>query len=194
MSIIRVSELSGVTSLTEGSQFLVSYGDGPTRESKHITVADLFSYRSAYRYYGSFSSNLTQTTTGGTQGFTYNSIDLANGFTTGSTASQIKALHSGTYNLQFSAQIRKTSGGSNENVFIWFRKNGVDIPNSNTDIGLANNNTFLVAAWNIILQMNVNDYVEVMWGTSDPHIEITALSSNTYGPEIPSIITTITQV
>ena len=193
-SIIRVSELDGVTGLTPNSQFLVSYGDGPTRVSKHITVDDLFIYRSAYRYYGSFSSNQTQTTTGGTQSFRYDNIDLANGFTTGSTVSQIKALHSGTYNLQFSAQITKTSGGSNENIFIWFRLNGVDIPNSNTDIGLANNNTFLVAAWNIILQMNANDHVEIMWGTSDQHIQITALGSNPYGPAIPSIITTITQV
>jgi hypothetical protein len=194
MSIVRVSELDGVTGLTPQSQFLVSYGDGPTRVSKHITVDDLFVYRSAYRYYGSFSSNQTQTTTGGTQSFTYNSVDLANGITTGTTVSQIKVLHSGTYNIQFSAQVQRTSGGSPTNMFIWFSKNGNNIPNSNTDIGFGNNNTFLVAAWNIIETFNANDYFEIKWASADPAIQIVAVPSPAYGPAIPSIITTITQV
>ena len=194
MSIIRVSELDGVTGLTPNSQFLVSYGDGPTRQSKHITVDDLFVYRSAYRYYGAFSSSMTQTTTGGTQSFTYNSIDLANGITTGTTSSQIKVLHAGTYNIQFSAQALRTQGGSASNMFIWFSKNGIDIPNSNTDISFANNNQFLVAAWNIIETFNANDYFEIKWATTDRYIQIASVSSPAFGPAIPSIITTITQV
>lgn len=194
MSIVRVSELDGVTGLTPNSQFLVSYGDGPTRVSKHITVDDLFVYRSAYRYYGAFSSSVTQTTTGGTQSFTYNSIDLANGITTGTTTSQIKVLHAGTYDIQFSAQILRTQGGSSSNMYIWFAKNGNPIPNSNTAIGFANNNQYLVAAWNIIESFNANDYFELKWATDDSYIQVAAIASPTYGPSIPSIITTITQV
>ena len=194
MSIIRVSELDGVTGLTPNSQFLVSYGDTNPRVSKHITVEDLFIYRSAYRYYGAFSSSVTQTTTGGTQSFTYNSIDLANGITTGSTPSQIKVLHAGTYNIQFSAQILRSQGGSNSNMFIWFAKNGDPILNSNTDIGFSNNNQYLVAAWNIIEQFNANDYFEIVWATTDQYIRILAVPTPQYGPSIPSIITTITQV
>ena len=194
MSIIRVSELDGVTGLTPNSQFLVSYGDGPTRVSKHITVDDLFVYRSAYRYYGAFSSSQIQTTTGGTQSFTYDSIDLANGMTTGSTVSQIKVLHSGTYNIQFSAQALRTQGGSASNMFIWFAKNGNPILNSNTAIGFGNNNQYLVAAWNIIETFNANDYFEIKWATSDNNIQIVSVPSPAYGPAIPSIITTVTQV
>lgn len=194
MSIIRVSELDGVTGLTPNSQFLVSYGDGPTRVSKHITVDDLFVYRSAYRYYGAFSSSVTQTTTGGTQSFTYNSIDLTNGVTTGTTSSQIKVLHAGTYNIQFSAQIIRTQGGAATNIFIWFAKNGNPISNSNTDVGFSNNNQYIVASWNIIETFNTNDYFEIKWATSDNHIQIIAVPSPEYGPSIPSIITTITQV
>ena len=195
MSIVRVSELDGVTGLTPNSQFLVSYGDTNPRVSKHISVDDLFVYRSAYRYYISLSSSQTQTTTGGTQAMTFNSIDLSNGMTTGTTTSQIKVLHAGTYNLQFSAQLIRTQGGSSTNVFIWFRKNGIDIPNSNTDVGFANNNTYTVAAWNIIVQMNANDYVEIMWGTTDNKIQISALATPfDSSPAIPSVIATLTQV
>ncbi len=194
MSIIRVSELDGATGLTPNSQFLVSYGDTNPRVSKNITVDDLFTYHSTYRYYGAFSSSVTQTTTGGTQAFTYNSIDLANDITTGSTSSQIKVLHAGTYNIQFSAQVLRTQGGSSTNMFIWFAKNGNPISNSNTDISFTNNNQFLVAAWNIIESFNANDYFEIIWASSDPHIQIAAIPTPEYGPSVPSIITTITQV
>lgn len=194
MSIVRVSELGQVTGLTPNSLLLTSYGDSNPRQSKYITVDDFFIYRSSYRYYGLFSSSVTQTTTGGTQSFTYNSIDLANGMTTGSTTSQIKVLNAGTYNIQFSAQIIRTQGGSGTNIFIWFAKNGNPIPNSNTDIGFSNNNQFLVAAWNIIETFNANDYFEIKWATSDENIQIISVPSPDYGPAIPSIITTITQI
>jgi hypothetical protein len=194
MSITRVSELNGVTGLTPSSLFLISYGEGPIRESKHITVDDLFVYRSSYRYYGAFSSTQTQMTTGGTQSFTYDSIDLANGITTGTTSSQINVLHSGTYNIQFSAQVQRLQGGNPSNMFIWFSKNGNPIPNSNTAIGFSNNNQFMIAAWNIIETFNANDYFEIIWATSDSEIQISAVPSPQYGPSIPSIITTITQI
>jgi hypothetical protein len=194
MSIVKVSELDGVTGLTNNSLFLVSYGDTNPRVSKYISVDDLFVYRSSYRYYGAFSSTITQSTTGGTQSFTYDSVDLANGMTTGTTSSQIVVQHAGTYNIQFSAQIQRLQGGNSTNMFIWFSKNGNPIPNSNTAIGFSNNNQYMIAAWNIIETFNTNDYFEIMWASVDPEIQIVAVPSPAYGPTIPSIITTITQI
>ena len=42
MSIVKVSELAQTNNVTTGSLFYVAYGDGPIRESKHITEEDLF--------------------------------------------------------------------------------------------------------------------------------------------------------
>jgi hypothetical protein len=54
----------------------------------------------------------------------------------------------GIYNLQFSAQITRTTGGSVEKASIWFRQNGVDVPNSNTHVDVVANSKYLVASWN----------------------------------------------
>ena len=49
------------------------------------------------------------------------------------SSSRLVVEESGVYNIQFSAQFHHTSGGgSGETVFVWFRKNGTDIPNSAT--------------------------------------------------------------
>ena len=57
---------------------------------------------------------------------------------------KITFANTGIYNLQFSAQIIKTQGGTAEDVYIWFRTNGQDVPNSNTKLTLANNNQFII--------------------------------------------------
>jgi len=54
------------------------------------------------------------------------------------------------------------SGGS-EQVSIWFRKNGLDIPDSTTDVALKGNGSEDVAAWNYVISMNAGDYFELIF-------------------------------
>jgi len=79
--------------------------------------------------------------------------------------SRITVATAGVYNLQFSAQLDRVSGSGTETVDIWFRKNGTDINNSNTKITMAGaasaNKT--VAAWNYMINMAANDYIQIMW-------------------------------
>lgn len=151
-------------------------------------------YNPSGTYQGSFYDTTTQTTLGSEiKAMTLNSTDISNGISV-VNSSQIKVTNAGVYNLQFSAQITKTQGGSSENIFIWFRKNGQDIPNTNTAITLANNNTLLVASWNFFSQMSVNDYLQVMWYSTDTHIRLVAQSSTANYPAIPSVIVTMNKV
>jgi hypothetical protein len=145
----------------------------------------------------SFYSTQTQTTTGTTQAMTFTDQDVTLGVgLTGDTNSEILIIQAGFYNIQFSAQIQKTQGGTSEDIYIWFRVNGQDVPNSNTKLTLANNGQFIVASWNIFLMLQYHDKVEIMWGTSDNHIELVAVSDaqTPFGPAIPSVIATITQI
>lgn len=146
---------------------------------------------------GSFYSTETQTTTGTTQPMTFNNQDvqLGVGFVSGST-SQILVAYTGYYNIQFSAQLIKTQGGTSEDIYIWLRKNGTDVPDSNTKLTLANNGQYVVAAWNFLIGLQEYDNIELMWGTSDNHIQLPYIndSSTPFGPAIPSVILTITQV
>lgn len=151
-------------------------------------------YNPSGTYQGSFYDTTTQTTLGSEiKAMTLNSTDISNGVSV-VNSSQIKVTNAGVYNLQFSAQITKTQGGSSENIFIWLRKNGQDIPNSNTALTLANNNDLLVASWNFFSQMSVNDYLQVMWYSTDTHIRLVAQSSTANYPAIPSVIVTMNKV
>ena len=115
-----------------------------------------------------------------------------------SAGTRFVVLNSGVYNLQFSAQLNKTSSNTDE-VAIWFRKNGVDIPESNTEMQIAKQGSTgkLVAAWNYVEQLNANDYLEIVWASADITYEIlaqTAQVSPYAKPSTPSIIVTLTQV
>jgi hypothetical protein len=192
MSIIRVSELDPISIITSGSLFLTSYGDNNPRTSKYITAENLLN-QSSIRHHAAYYSDQTQTFTGGTeQIMTFNNTTTEFGISL-VDSTKLKVSAPGIYNLQFSAQVYRIAGGTKESIFIWFKKNGQVIPASNTDLSFANNGVFQVAAWNLIEVMNTNDYLEIAWGTTDTNIEITSVTSPTYGPAIPSIIVTLTQ-
>jgi hypothetical protein len=110
---------------------------------------------------------------------------------------KFKITSSGTYNIQFSTQLQKTGNGSCE-VDIWFRKNGNDIPRSNSQIFMAkNSNDKLIASWNYLDVFTSNtDYFEIAWAsTSDDVIilAVTGLTSPTR-PDVPSLIVTMFEV
>lgn len=149
-------------------------------------------------YYGSFYSSITQTTLGSTaEVMTFNNTALSSGVsvvTSGGKASRITVTNSGIYNFQFSAQVWKTSGGSKQTLYIWFRKNGVDIPDSNTAITLANNNDLIVPAWNFMESLSAGQYLEIVWYATDPAIQLYYNGAPLGLPGIPSVILTVDRV
>jgi hypothetical protein len=107
-------------------------------------------------------------------------------------------LNDGVYNLQFSAQLNKTSSGTDE-IAIWFRKNGIDVVESNTELQVAKQGSTgkLVAAWNYVEQLNANEYLEIVWASADVTYELLyqpAQVTPYAKPSTPSIIVTVTQV
>jgi hypothetical protein len=112
--------------------------------------------------------------------------------------SRITFANAGVYNIEFSAQVDRVSGSGTDTVDIWFRKNGTDIPESNTVVtvsgGAAAAKT--VAAWNYMLDLSASDYVELVWRTSNTNLEFTheAAGTSPTRPAVPSIIVTAHQV
>jgi hypothetical protein len=103
----------------------------------------------------------------------------------------------GTYNIQFSAQLRHSGGGAAV-VNIWFRKNGVDVPRSDTKVDIASSAQYVVAAWNLVLTVAATDTVQLMWASADTDVTLVASAATTtpdpIRPAIPSVILTATQV
>ena len=161
------------------------------------TIGTLRSYGANY---GAFSSNQDQTgsVSAGTA-MTFNSTDVADGITLASN-SRLVVPNTGVYNLQFSAQLKNVENAQYI-ATIWFRINGVDVANSATNVTVPARKSagifgFGVAAWNIFLTMNANDYVEIVWLPEVATMTVEALPSSVSPayPAIPSVIATMNQV
>jgi len=111
---------------------------------------------------------------------------------------RITYANDGVYNIQFSAQLVRLSGGSTESVIIWIRKNGVlvanNIPWTSTRVDMKANQGYLVVAWNFFVDINAGDWIELCWSTSSVSIDIEATVSAGIYPSIPSLIITTNKV
>ena len=153
----------------------------------------------ALGYWGSFWSDTSQTIIlASPTAMTLNNTDPnTNGISIVSN-SQITVSSQGVYNIQFSAQIADSTSGGNVNyIYIWFNKNGITIPDSNTRITLDNQNSFSVASWNYMISLQAGDNIEIIWYTLDAGISLVAVPSiigPPLIPAIPSVIVTVQQV
>ena len=68
----------------------------------------------------------------------------------------------GVYNFQFSAQIDNTAGGDQQ-VWIWARKDGTNVPDSASTLRIKGNDAEMVAAWDFMLAMSAGSYFELVW-------------------------------
>jgi hypothetical protein len=161
------------------SQILTSTGTGVKWENQF------------FNYYGSFYSTVVQVAPAPAVAFTYNNTDFSSGVSIVS-GSKIKIANEGKYNIQFSAQLHDTSGGSSK-IDIWFRKNGVDIPNSNTKM-VVDSNQNQVAAWNFFVDAVANDEYEIMWSTTDLDLIIDYSPATVVTPATPSVILTVNRI
>jgi hypothetical protein len=101
---------------------------------------------------------------------------------------------SGVYNIAFSAQLARPSGGGPQIIDFWLKKNSVNIPWTNTSLTLSANPGTLVAAWNFFIQIDAGEDVQLMWATSSTIVNIQAALATPVAPETPSVILTINKV
>ena len=142
--------------------------------------------------YGSFYDTTTQTATviNTATAITFNTTDLSNGVFIGSPTSRIVVDSEGIYNFDTSFQLDKTAGGTGE-FYFWFRLNGVDVPDSASQIRIQGNNAEIFSSLNYFFDLKANDYVELMFSVSDLTVEIAAFAAAAPVPGIPSIILTV---
>jgi hypothetical protein len=142
--------------------------------------------------YGAFYDTTTQAATviNTAKAITFNTTDLSNGVFIGSPTSRIVVDSEGIYNFDTSFQLDKTAGGTAE-FYFWFRLNGVDVPDSASQIRIQGNNAEIFSSLNYFFDLKANDYVELMFSVSDLSVEIIAVPASAPHPGIPSIILTV---
>jgi hypothetical protein len=147
-------------------------------------------------YYGLFfhTASILLSVTSASYSASFNTTDFAYGVSiSGSNQDKIKVTNSGVYNIQFSAQFDKTNS-ANATVYVWLRKNGTDIPISNTGLTLGGGaNDSAVAAWNFFVSASANDYYQLMFAATDNNTRI-LYTTPSLGPVVPSLILTVNRV
>ena len=151
--------------------------------------------------YGAFQDGTNQTAANTTTAYpvTFDTTDFSNGVTL-SNSSRLNVAQPGVYNLQFSIQVKNTTNSS-EDVDFWFRKNGTDIAKSNSRFGISarkssGDPSHVIVALNFFVSLAANDYVQIVWRTSDVAVTIETFAAGTSPtrPSIPSVIATMSFV
>lgn len=151
--------------------------------------------------YGAFQDSTDQVAANTTTAYaiTLNTTDYSSGVYV-SSSSRINVRNYGIYNIQFSIQFKNTTNDT-QDVDIWFRKNGTNIADSNSRFSLPSRKSsgdpsHLIAALNFFLELNANDYIEIMWRTTDVGVSIEAFGTSTSPtrPAVPSAIVTASYV
>jgi hypothetical protein len=146
--------------------------------------------------YGSFFSTQTQAATviNTATAITYNNGDGAYGiYRDPGDNSKIKVSRPAIYNIQFSIQLDKTSGGT-ALFYIWPAINGVAVPNSASLIQIQGNNSEIFSAANFFLPLSNGDYFQLYFSVSDLSAQLQTFAAAAPVPAIPSIILTVMQV
>lgn len=155
-------------------------------------------------YWGAFWSTVSQPnpTANGINYMTVNSYDGSNNgvvmYNSDGTGNyrEIQFLNKGIYNVQFSAQLTHTNS-SLDYMQIWFQKNGTDIPASNSEVSIKENDQNVVASWNYLFKAEANDRFAIRWASDMTAMQLLAQPAQTSpfaSPAIPSVILTAQQI
>jgi len=118
---------------------------------------------------------------------------------TGTCKSKIKCEIAGVYDIQFSVQMVNTDANVHD-IDIWMRKNGVDVPDSNSQFSIPSKHGsidgHLIGALNLFIDLAADEFVELMWATTDATTTIQYIPAQTgpVRPAAPSVILTVSLV
>ena len=189
---------------------LISYGHrNGSQITDHLMAQDIYAdyFYGDGRFlntpYNQFQSNSDQTAANTYTAYavTYDASDFPDGISL-SNSSRINVAYQGIYLFNFSIQFQNDTNAT-ETVDVWFRKNGTDIANSNSQFSLparksAGTPSALIATTPFMFDLQANDYIEIMWRPSVTTLSIQQLPAVTASPGVtpaipatPSVILTV---
>jgi hypothetical protein len=142
--------------------------------------------------YGSFYDTTTQTAAAvnTAKAITFNTTDLSHGVYLGTPTSRIYVDTEGIYNFQTSIQLDSTVA-TDEEFYLWFRLNGVDVTNSASQVRIKGNNAEVFLSLNYFFNLKAGDYVELIFSVTNLGVQLLASGPVAPHPGIPSIILTV---
>ena len=181
---------------------LIGSQDNAGEDTKNFDIGDVLQLGNQYfapNDFGSFYDTTNQTVAANSiAALRYGHTVVSNNVSIDSDGSHptlITMTNAGVYNIQFSAQLEKVSGGGDARIVFWLRLDGDDVPDSATSITIKSGSKYLVAAWNFFQAVNAGGKVQIMW-TQDDNVAIPWLGENNIipYPATPSVILTVNRV
>ena len=188
-------ELTGVGSNIKANNLTGSWGQTNGLAALQIN-GGLYANGNLQFNVGAFQSNITQSGSANvSQSMNFEVTDISSGVSIASN-SRITLANSGTYNIQFSAQIDRVSGSGTDTIHIWLKKNGSNVNASAGAVTISGGASAAktITAWNYVVEASANDYYELVWQTTDSNIQLINQAATGNIPSIPSVILTVTQV
>ncbi len=173
-------------------------GDGRTPWNK-------LPYHGCPGYWGSFWDETSQVAAAADTAYPIllRKVDLANRGVKIVSNSRITVDHPGIYSFTFSIQFSNTDTQIHD-VNVWLRKNDSgssgDVPASDSRFSIISSHGGIdgnvIGTVNFVLGLAANDYIELMWMTSNvaAYIHAEGASASPAHPSIPGIICTVVQV
>ena len=147
------------------------------------------------QYYGVFAKTTDQSplTINTEYLLTFDSAVIDNGVVIGTPTSRIVVPKSGLY--QFEATVQLSSGSSSaKDVWFWFKKNGVDVPNSARIVTTDINNGYIPITLSEPISLAANDYVEMAFAADSTSVTVDTVAATGFAPAAPAIVLSVTQV
>ncbi len=161
-----------------------------------LPVSLVVSKRSKYpSYHGRFYSTTSQSTSTNTPTLiNFNRIEESLGFHL-ANGTELVVENTGTYYLHFRLQLSSTTA-STQTINSWYRLNGSDVPYSANEYTLSGNGLALIARHEM-LDLNTNDYIQIVWAASSSNVSLTSQPAQTAPftmPSVPSMALSILQL
>lgn len=145
-------------------------------------------------FYGAFIKTTDQVPTlaNTANAITWDSSTIANGVSIGAPTSRLVCANAGLY--KFSASFQLTSSSASiKNVWFWFRKNGVDVPNTSFITSMDSGTAIRTPSRSLFFSMLAGDYMELMWASDSVNVTLDNIAATAFAPAAPAAIVTVNQ-
>lgn len=141
--------------------------------------------------YATFTSTETQTIASANTAYpmSFNNTEDSYLITKSGDNKNFSIALAGDYEIILSVIATSTTAGKRVNI--WFEKNGVNIPRSNTPYDFKSNNAIAVIAVPFIIDLNQTDKLRIMYGADSTGVSLPYVTNTSYSPDTPSVIMTI---
>ena len=151
-------------------------------------------------YYGSFYDTTAQTLTSTTQAKRINIAQTYEHNGVSIDTNRIVFNYNGVYELIYSIQYKNTDA-SQQDIYIWLKQNGVDIPNSSSVFTIpARKNASipaqLIAVTPFMSTLTAGDFIELYWHCNSTAVTVETFTThaNPTIPDTPGVIVAVKQV